>query len=66
VETRTQAENGEEAIFEVIDALGRSMEVKGELKQNTILDTSNWHTGLYRVKIISISGIETQGLQIIK
>ncbi|HOX81376.1 MAG TPA: hypothetical protein PLF20_10030, partial [Bacteroidales bacterium] len=45
---------------------GRTMKAYSQLKENLFLDISDLPTGLYRVKVISVNGLDTQALQIIK
>ena len=57
---------GEDARFEIVDALEKILETKGAITESISLDTSTWPTGLYRVKVFSENGLDNQALQIIK
>jgi len=57
---------GDEAEFEVVDAIGRVIENRKKLSSGTQLQTSNWPAGLYQVRAISSNGLESKPLQIMK
>lgn len=57
---------GEDAEFEVIDALGRVVVSRQPLGSSTYFETSELPSGLFQVRVIGNHFVETKPLQLVK
>lgn len=58
--------SGKQAMFDVVDALGRKAMLQQILDEMLELNIADWPTGLYYIRIITESGFESHPLQIIR
>ena len=64
---RVQLEwSGSKARFEVVDALGRKVVLPQNLNESSYMNTAGWPVGLYYVRVMNETGVESHPLQIIR